>query len=132
MGGRWRMKNLLSAIYVLRSVAMTAFFILPITATGTYVFSAAIGFLWLATVPLTSGLVARIFGLRYMATLTGLVFFAHQLGSFTGVWLAGKMFVGTGSYDTIWWVAVALGLVAALLHYPIDDRPVERAALQGA
>jgi MFS family permease len=132
MGGRWRGKNLLSAIYVLRSIVMTIFFVLPITAESTYVFSAAIGFLWLATVPLTSGLVARIFGLRYMATLTGIVFFSHQLGSFVGVWLAGKMFVGTGSYDTIWWTAVILGLVAALLHYPIDDRPVERTAPQGA
>lgn len=132
MGGRWRGKNLLSTIYVLRSIVMTLFFVLPITAESTYIFTAAIGFLWLATVPLTSGLVARIFGLRYMATLTGIVFFSHQLGSFVGVWLAGKMFVGTGSYDTIWWTAVVLGLVAALLHYPIDDRPVDRTAPQGA
>lgn len=132
MGGKWRMKNLLSLIYIGRSIAMTVFFILPITATGTYIFSAIIGFLWLATVPLTSGLVARIFGLRYMATLTGLVFFSHQLGSFFGVWLGGKLFTQTGSYDTIWWTAVILGLVAAALHYPIDDRPVERTAVQGA
>ncbi|MEX2454442.1 MAG: MFS transporter [Rhodospirillaceae bacterium] len=132
MGGRWRMKNLLSMIYILRSAVMTLFFVLPITATGTYLFSAAIGFLWLATVPLTTGLVARIFGIRYMATLTGLVFFSHQLGSFFGVWLGGKLFTQTGSYDTIWWTAVGLGLVAALLHYPIDDRPVVRTATQGA
>lgn len=132
MGGRWRMKYLLSAIYLLRSVVLIGFVMLPITPVSTYVFAAAIGLLWLATVPLTSGLVAQIFGLRYMATLTGLVFFSHQLGSFFGIWLGGKLFVDTGSYDTIWWVAVALGLVAALLHYPINDRPVERAAAQGA
>jgi predicted MFS family arabinose efflux permease len=88
--------------------------------------------LWLATVPLTSGLVAQIFGIRYMATLTGIVFFSHQLGSFFGVWLGGKLFVDTGSYNTVWWIAVALGLAAAALHYPIDDKPVVRAAAAGA
>ena len=132
MGGRWRMKYLLSLIYTLRAIAMTVFFVLPITAEGTYVFAAVMGFLWLATVPLTTGLVARMFGLRYMATLSGLVFFAHQLGSFVGVWLGGELFDRGGTYDTVWWIAVALGLVAALLHFPIDDRPVERAAAQGA
>ena len=128
LGGHLRMKYLLSAIYLLRSAALIAFIMLPVTPAGTYVFSAVIGLLWLATVPLTSGLVAQIFGLRFMATLTGIVFFSHQLGSFFGVWLGGRLFVDTGSYDAIWWIAVALGLVAALLHYPIDDRPVERAA----
>ena len=126
------MKYLLSLIYLFRAIAMTVFFLFPITAMGTYAFAAVMGFLWLATVPLTTGLVARMFGLRYMATLSGVVFFAHQLGSFTGVWLGGKLFVQGGSYDTVWWIAVALGLVAALLHYPIDDKPVERTAAQGA
>ena len=88
--------------------------------------------LWLATVPLTSGLVARIFGLRYMATLTGLVFFSHQLGSFVGAWLGGKFFVTTGSYDMIWWIGVLLGLMAAALHFPIDDKPVVRQQAHGA
>ena len=132
MGGRLRMKYLLTAIYLLRSAVLVVFVMLPITPVSTYIFSASIGLLWLATVPLTSGLVAQIFGLRYMATLTGIVFFGHQLGSFFGVWLGGKLFVDTGSYDTVWWIAVALGLVAALLHYPINDRPVVRAAAQGA
>ncbi len=132
LGGRWRMKYLLSAIYVLRSLALIAFVLIPITPLSTYVFACVMGLLWLATVPLTSGLVAQIFGLRYMATLTGLVFFSHQLGSFFGIWLGGKLFVDTGSYNTIWWMCVALGLVAALLHYPINDRPVERAAARGA
>lgn len=132
LGGRLRMKYLLSAIYVLRSVVLMVFVLLPITPLSTYIFAAAIGLLWLATVPLTSGLVAHIFGLRYMATLTGIVFFSHQLGSFFGVWLGGKLFVDTGSYDTVWWIAIALGLAAAALHYPIDDKPVVRAAAEGA
>lgn len=132
LGGRLRMKHLLSSIYLLRSAVLIVFVLVPITPLSTYIFSGAIGLLWLATVPLTSGLVAQIFGLRYMATLTGIVFFSHQLGSFFGVWLGGKLFVDTGSYDSVWWLAVALGLVAALLHYPIDDKPVARAQAEGA
>jgi predicted MFS family arabinose efflux permease len=132
LGGRLRMKYLLSSIYLLRSAVLVVFVLVPITPLSTYIFSGAIGLLWLATVPLTSGLVAQIFGLRYMATLTGIVFFSHQLGSFFGVWLGGKLFVDTGSYDTVWWLAVALGLVAALLHYPIDDKPVARAQAERA
>jgi MFS family permease len=127
LGGKFRMKYLLTLIYLLRSVVLAVYILLPITVMSTYIFAAAIGLLWLATVPLTSGLVARIFGLRYMATLTGLVFFSHQLGSFVGAWLGGKFFVTTGSYDTIWWIGVVLGLIAAALHYPINDKPVERA-----
>lgn len=132
LGGRLRMKHLLSSIYLLRSAVLVVFVLVPITPLSTYIFSGAIGLLWLATVPLTSGLVAQIFGLRYMATLTGIVFFSHQLGSFFGVWLGGKLFVDTGSYDTVWWLAVALGLVASLLHYPIDDKPVVRVQAEGA
>ena len=127
LGGKFRMKYLLTSIYLLRSAVLAVYIMLPITATSTYIFAAAIGLLWLATVPLTSGLVARIFGLRYMATLTGLVFFSHQLGSFAGAWLGGLFFETTGSYDTIWWVGIALGLIAAALHFPIDDKPVVRA-----
>ena len=126
MGGRWRMKYLLSSIYLLRSIALTVFIILPVTPSSTYIFAAAIGLLWLATVPLTSGLVARIFGLKYMATLTGIVFFSHQLGSFVGAWLGGVFFENTGSYDTIWWIGVMLGVIAAALHFPIDDKPLDR------
>jgi MFS family permease len=126
MGGRWRMKYLLTSIYLLRSLVLTVFILLPVTPWSTYIFAAAIGLLWLATVPLTSGLVARIFGLRYMATLTGIVFFSHQLGSFVGAWLGGVFFENTGSYDTIWWVGILLGVIAAALHFPIDDKPVER------
>lgn len=132
LGGKYRMKYLLTSIYVLRSAVLAVYILLPITVLSTYIFAAAIGLLWLATVPLTSGLVARIFGLRYMATLTGLVFFSHQLGSFAGAWLGGKFFVETGSYDTIWWIGVLLGLMAAALHFPIDDKPVVREQAAGA
>lgn len=132
LGGKFRMKYLLTSIYLMRSAVLAVYIMLPITMMSTYIFAAAIGLLWLATVPLTSGLVARIFGLRYMATLTGLVFFSHQLGSFAGAWLGGKFFVETGSYDTIWWIGVGLGLVAAALHFPIDDKPVVRTQAQRA
>jgi predicted MFS family arabinose efflux permease len=91
-------------------------------------FSAAIGLTWLSTVPLTSGIVAQVFGPRYMATLFGFVFVSHQLGSFLGVWLGGKLFDQLGSYDVIWWLGIALGLFAALVHLPIDERPAARLA----
>jgi len=90
------------------------------------IFAAAIGFLWLGTVPLTSGLVAQIFGTRYMATLFGIVFLSHQVGAFLGVWLGGRMFDATGSYEAVWWIAIALGFVSAAVHMAIDDRPVMR------
>ena len=131
MGGKWRMKYLLTSIYLLRSLVLAIFILLPVTPWSTYIFAAAIGLLWLATVPLTSGLVARIFGLRYMATLTGIVFFSHQLGSFAGAWLGGLFFDQAGSYDTIWWIGVLLGVIAAALHFPIDDKPVERVQTAG-
>jgi predicted MFS family arabinose efflux permease len=90
------------------------------------------GLLWLSTVPLTSGIVAQVFGVRYMATLFGIVFLSHQIGSFLGVWLGGYFYDATGSYDVIWWAGVALGLAAALIHLPIDERPLPRLALRPA
>ena len=98
----------------------------PKTTTVIYLFSAAMGVLWLSTVPLTTGIVGRIFGLRYLTTLFGFVFLSHQLGSFLGVWLGGRLYDATGSYDGIWWAGVVLGLAAALIHLPIDDRPIAR------
>src|SRR3546814_15987231 len=89
------------------------------------------GLLWLSTVPLTSGLVAQIFGPRYMATLFGIVFFSHQIGSFLGAWSGGYLFDATGSYTVVWWISVALGIASALLHWPIDERPVARLARAG-
>ena len=126
-GQRWSRKYGLSTIYALRAVTITALLLAPKTTAVIYAFSAAMGLLWLSTVPLTTGIVGRIFGLRYLATLFGFVFLSHQLGSFLGVWLGGRLFDATGSYDGIWWAGVVLGLAAALIHLPIDDRPIARA-----
>ncbi len=122
LGQRFRKKYLLSAIYVARSMVILGFIMLPLSATSAYIFAAVIGVLWLSTVPLTTGLVGQIFGVRYLGTIGGLVFLSHQLGSFAGVWLGGYLFDATGSYDVVWWLSIALGLFAAILHYPIDDR----------
>ncbi len=129
-GGRWRKKNLLAWIYIARAVAMTAFILLPVTDTSIVVFSAVMGILWLGVVPLTGGVVAQIFGTRYMATLFGCAFVSHQLGGFVGIWAGGWLFDTTGNYLVVWWASIALGVVAAAFNLPIDDRPVERLAQQ--
>jgi predicted MFS family arabinose efflux permease len=126
LGGRLSKKYCLSVLYAARSVLILAFIALPLTAASALVFSAIMGLLWLSTVPLTSGLVAQIFGPRYMATLFGIVFFGHQVGSFLGVWLGGWLYDAYGSYELVWWLSIALGLIAALLHWPIDERTVLR------
>lgn len=128
LGGFRRKKYLLSWIYLGRAIAILGFVLLPLSAASALVFSAVIGVFWLSTVPLTTGLVGQIFGLRYLATLAGVVFFSHQVGSFLGAWMGGLLFDRTGSYDLVWWIAIALGVFAALVHYPIDDRTIERAA----
>jgi predicted MFS family arabinose efflux permease len=128
LGGRYPKKIVLAGLYLARSVVITLFILAPTSELSILLFAGAIGMLWLGTVPLTSGLVAQIFGLRYMATLFGFVFFSHQLGSFLGAWLGGYVYDTTGSYDLVWWIAVALGVIAALLHLPIDDRSVVSAA----
>jgi predicted MFS family arabinose efflux permease len=132
LGGRYPKKFLLSGLYLGRSVVITLFVLTPVSDVSILLFAAGIGFLWLGTVPLTSGLVAQIFGLRYMAMLFGFVFFSHQLGSFLGAWMGGYVFDITGSYDLVWWLAVALGLAAAALHWPINDQPVARLAVARA
>ncbi len=124
LGGRFPKKFVLAGLYLGRSLVITLFVLAPTSDLSIMLFAAGIGMLWLGTVPLTSGLVAQIFGMRYMATLFGFVFFSHQLGSFLGAWLGGYVFDITGSYDLVWWIAVALGIAAAALHWPIDDRPV--------
>ena len=128
LGGRYSKKYLLSFLYFARALAIALFVIVPISTTTVLVFSAAIGLLWLSTVPLTSGLVAVMFGPRYMATLFGIVFFSHQVGAFLGVWLGGLLFDATGSYNVVWWMGVALGVIAGLLHWPIQERQVARLA----
>jgi len=128
LGAKLPKRYLLSTIYFLRAVAIAGFMLVPVTPASAIVFGAAMGVLWLSTVPLTSGLVALMFGVRYMATLFGFVFFSHQVGSFIGVWLGGVLYERTGSYDVVWWLGVALGIFAALVHLPIRERPVERLA----
>jgi MFS family permease len=128
LGSRLPKRYLLSAIYFLRAVAIAGFLLVPLTPASALTFGAVMGVLWLSTVPLTSGLVALMFGMRYMATLFGFVFFSHQVGSFIGVWLGGVLYERTGSYDIVWWLGVGLGIFAALVHLPIRERPVERLA----
>ena len=132
LGDRCRKKYLLSALYFGRSVVISLFLLLPLTNITALLFGAFIGFLWLATVPLTSGTVAQIFGARYLSTLYGIVFFSHQIGSFVGVWLAGRLYDASGSYDVVWWMAIALGVMAALVHLPITDRPLQLQPLKTA
>jgi predicted MFS family arabinose efflux permease len=128
MGGRWSKKYLLSGLYLLRALVILVFILVPLSPASVLIFAGAMGLLWLSTVPLTSGLVAQIFGPRYMATLFGIVFFSHQIGSFLGVWLGGYLYDHTGSYMGVWWAGVALGVAAALVHWPIDEQTVPRAA----
>ncbi len=128
LGTRLPKRYLLSTIYFLRAVAIAVFMLVPVTPVSALGFGAAMGILWLSTVPLTSALVALMFGVRYMATLFGFVFFSHQLGAGIGVWLGGLLYERTGSYDVVWWLGAALGIFAALVNLPIRERPVERLA----
>ncbi|MCM2502439.1 MFS transporter [Aureimonas altamirensis] len=123
---RLRKKYVLSALYFARSAVIVVFLAVPFTPLSATLFACAIGFLWLGTVPLTSGLVSQIFGVRYLATLFGIVFMSHQVGGFFGAWLAGRFFEDSGSYDLAWQVSVALGLLAGLVNLPIRDRPILR------
>ena len=126
IGQRWPKRYLLSAIYLLRSLSIVVFLLLPLTPMSVYVFSSAIGLLWLSTVPPTNALVAQIFGVQYLSMLGGFVFLSHQLGSFMGVWLGGKLFDATGSYDLVWWIAVALGVFAGVVNLPVRETPIAR------
>jgi MFS family permease len=126
LGGFMRRKYLLSVIYLVRSAAMILFVALPVSEVTVYAFSFVMGLIWLGTVPLTNGLVSQIFGVRYITTLFGIVFFGHQLGAFLGVWLGGYVFDLTKSYDLLWFGSIALGLLAAALHMPIDDANIVR------
>ena len=111
----------MSTIYFLRAIVITVFIIIPISPASVLIFCFCIGFLWLATVPLTNALVGQLFGVRYLATLAGIVFCSHQVGAFASVWLGGYLFDLFGSYDLIWQMAIALGILAALLHLPINE-----------
>ena len=128
LGKRYSKKYLLAGIYVARTVIAALFIMTPMTPTTVVLFSIAMGALWLATVPLTSGLIAHIYGLRYMGTLYGIVFFSHQLGSFLGVWLGGELYDIYGNYNAVWWVGVGVGAFSAIVHLPVRERPMAAAA----
>lgn len=132
IGGRYSKPIFLSLIYLARGGIIALFVILPTSPLTVLLFGASMGLLWLSTVPPTSGLVAVMFGPRYMATLFGFVFFSHQVGSFLGVWLGGLLYDQTNSYDVVWWIAAALGVFAAVVHWPIDERPVPRLTAEAA
>jgi predicted MFS family arabinose efflux permease len=132
LGGRYSKKYLLAGLYFMRSVVIALLLAFPVTPLSVYLFAGAMGVLWLGTVPLTNGLVAQIFGVKYLAMLSGFVFFSHQIGSFLGVWLGGYLFDRTGSYDVVWVICIALGVVAALLNLPIDERSAQQPNLKAA
>lgn len=129
-GKRYSKKYLLAGIYTGRTIAAALFIMMPITPMSVIVFSVVMGSMWLATVPLTSGLVAHLYGLRYMGTLYGIVFFSHQLGSFLGVWLGGRMYDMYGDYTLVWWIGVGIGAFSAIVHLPIRENPKD--AITGA
>ena len=131
-GKRYSKKYLLAGIYTGRTIVAALFIMFPITPTSVILFSLTMGALWLATVPLTSGLVAHIYGLRYMGTLYGIVFFSHQLGSFLGVWLGGRLYAIYGDYTAVWWIGVAVGAFSAIVHLPIKERVLPSATRAAA
>lgn len=132
IGQRYPKPILLSLIYVARSIVFTVFLLTPASPTTVVVFSIVIGILWLSTVAPTNALVAVMFGTRYLGMLGGLVFLSHQVGSFLGVWMGGFLYDATGSYDVVWWLGVALGIFAAVVHWPIREEPVQRPAPEAA
>ena len=126
LGGKYSKKYLLSMLYVTRSAVIVLFISFPMTETTVLIFAAAMGLLWLSTVPLTSGIVAQVFGPKYMSMLPGIVFLSHQIGSFLGVWGGGYLYDTTGSYNVVWYCSIALGIFAGIVHWPIDERPLDR------
>lgn len=128
LGGFLPKRFLLSSIYLTRAIVIALFLLAPLTAWSVYVFSAAMGLLWLSTVPLTNGVIAGIFGVRYLSMLSGFVFFSHQVGSFLGVWLGGYLYTKQGNYNTVWMITIALGVFAALVNLPINEKAIVRGA----
>lgn len=126
LGGILPKRYLLSSIYITRSIVIALFLLAPLTPWSVYVFSCAMGLLWLSTVPLTNGIIAGIFGVKYLSMLSGFVFFSHQVGSFLGVWLGGYLFTIEGSYNTVWGITIALGVFAALVNLPVNEKAIAR------
>jgi MFS family permease len=132
LGQKMAKKKILAFIYAARSVAIVLFLLAPLTPTSVYVFSAVMGLLWLSTVPPTNAAVAQIFGISHLSMLSGFIFFSHQIGSFMGVWLGGYLYDKTGNYDIVWYLAIALGVFAALVNLPVRESPIQRQAPQAA
>jgi len=126
LGGSLPKRYLLSTIYFGRAIVISLFLLAPLTSWSVYVFSAAMGLLWLSTVPLTNGVIAGIFGVKYLSMLSGFVFLSHQIGSFLGVWLGGYLFTKEGNYNTVWMITIALGIFAALINLPINEKAIVR------
>ena len=132
LGNRLAKRHILAGIYSLRALAIALFVVLPLTPWSVYLFASAMGLLWLSTVPATNAIVAQIFGVRYLSMLSGFVFLSHQVGSFMGAWLGGKLYDATGSYTLMWWIAVLLGVAAALVNLPVREAPIHRPQAQPA
>jgi predicted MFS family arabinose efflux permease len=134
LGSRLPKQYLLASIYLIRAITTAVFLIIPVTETTAYIYAAALGLVWLATVPLTAGLVSLFFGARYMGMLYGLAFLSHQVGGFLGVWLGGLVYDMTGSYALIWYLGILLGLASAAIHLPIKElrAPKFQLSTQGA
>jgi predicted MFS family arabinose efflux permease len=126
LGGFLPKRYLLASIYISRAVVISLFLLAPLTPWSVYIFACAMGLLWLSTVPLTNGVIAGIFGVKYLSMLSGFVFFSHQVGSFLGVWLGGYLFTKEGNYDTVWGITIALGIFAALVNLPINEKAIAR------
>ncbi len=132
LGDRMPKRYLLSIIYFCRAAAILGFIWFPITPFTCIVFGAVMGLMWLSTVPPTNGIITVLFGTQWLATLSGVAFFSHQVGGFLGVWLGGLVFDRTGSYDTVWWLAILFGVLSALINVPIVEKPVVRIAARPA
>ena len=132
LGAKMPKRYILSFIYFGRAVVIALFVFLPLSPVSVYAFAIALGLLWLSTVPPTNGIVAQIFGVRYLAMLSGFTFFSHQIGSFLGAWLGGVLYDTTGSYDLVWYLSIALGVIAGLINLPIDEREIARPAVAAA
>jgi predicted MFS family arabinose efflux permease len=132
LGQKLARRKILAFIYLSRSVAITLFLWAPLSPLSVYLFSGVMGLLWLSTVPATNATVAQIFGVAHLSMLGGFVFFSHQIGSFMGVWLGGYLYDRTGSYDVVWYIAIALGIFAALVNLPVREAPIARQLPQAA
>lgn len=127
LGQRLAKRHILAFIYFARAAVIAVFLIAPLSPMSVYVFSAVMGLLWLSTIPPTNAVVAQIFGVAHMSMLGGFIFFSHQIGSFLGVWLGGVLYDRTGSYDIVWYLAIALGVFAGLVNLPVREGPIARA-----